>query len=298
MALDSEAYRGGSGDALFVTAENVTNIAAALGYHDHANRRINVCSNCRFAATYIVNIYIFEWARGIEERYDDMNTSRFLSKWRRCRLVLFAMAAICAAFCVPAAKAIAIGVDLGSTGIVNSSRTVDLLAPNVQFQGQNIVFDFSFQNGEFIRQFTATKFFQMDAFFRINNAPLPPLNFTGSGYLTDNLGGQLGPAVSLQAFPVTDLVNEVGVDFLLRPLNSDAVPADVYGIHLDLTLPNSPAFGFGDGPPGGVTFDGNVFGIGPGVPRDIVPDTGSTLLLLSLGSLIPVVARMRLARAG
>ena len=108
----------------------------------------------------------------------------------------------------------------------------------------------------------------------------------------------LGPAVSLQAFPVTDLVNEVGVDFLLRPLTSNAVPIDVYGIHLDLTLPNSPPFGFGEGPPGGVTFDGNVFGIGPGVPRDIVPDTGSTLLFLSLGFLVLVVARMRLARAG
>jgi hypothetical protein len=167
----------------------------------------------------------------------------------------------------------------------------------VQFDGQNIVFDFSFENGEFIRLFTATKSFQMDAFFRINNAPLPALNFTGSGYLTDNFGAQLGPAVSLQAFPVTDLVNEVGVDFLLRPLTSNAVPADVYGIHLDLTLPNSPPFGFGEGPPGGVTFDGNVFGIGPGVPRDIVPDTGSTLLFLSLSSLIPVVARMRLGRA-
>jgi len=211
---------------------------------------------------------------------------------------LFAVLAICATFCVPAATAIEIGIDLGSTGIVHGSRTVELLAPSVQFEGQNIVFDFSFQNGEFIRLFTATKSFQMDAFFRINNAPLPPLNFAGSGYLTDNLGSQLGPAVSLQAFPVTDLVNEVGVDFLLRPLTSNAVPIDVYGIHLDLTLPNSPSFGFGKGPPGGITFDGNVFGIGPGVPRDIVPDNGSTLLFLSLGSLVPIVARMRLARAG
>ena len=227
-----------------------------------------------------------------------MDTSRFLNKWRCWRLVLFAVSAICAPFCVPAAKAIAIGIDLGSTGIVKGSRTVDLVAPSVQFEGQNIVFDFSVQNGEFIRLFTATKSFQMDAFFRINNAPLPALNFTGSGYLTDNLGSQLGPAVSLQAFPVTDLVSEVGVDFLLRPLTSNTVPIDVYGIHLDLTLPNSPSFGFGKGPPGGITFDGNVFGIGPGVPRDIVPDNGSTLLFLSLGLLIPVVARIRLPRAG
>jgi len=210
------------------------------------------------------------------------------------------VAAVASLFVAPLAfaTAIPIQVDLGPTGVVFGSRTVDLPAPNVQFQGQNIVFDFSFRNGEFIRLFTATKSFQMDAFFRINNAPLPPLNFAGSGYLTDNLGGQLGPAVSLQAFPVTDLVSEVGVDFLLRPLTSNAVPADVYGIHLDLTLPDSPGFGFGIGPFGGVTFDGNVFGIGPGVPHDIVPDQGSTLLLLSLASLTLILAQLRLTRVG
>ena len=202
-----------------------------------------------------------------------------------------------AAFLVPASVAVAtpLPIDLGPTGVVYGSRIADLAAPNVQFQGQNVVFDFSFQNGEFIRLFTATKnSFQIDAFFRINNAPLPPLNFVGSGFLTDNQGAELGPPVALQAFPVTDLVHEVGVDFLLRPLTSNAVPADVYGIHLDLTLPNSPGFGFGSGPPGGVTFTANVFGIGPGIQRDIVPDGGSTALFLTitLGGLISMRARV------
>ena len=205
-----------------------------------------------------------------------------------------------AALLVPASVAVAIPlpIDLGPTGIVHGNLPVDLPAPNVQFQGQNIVFDFSFQNGEFIRLFTATKSFQMDAFFRINSAPLPELHFAGSGYLTDNLGGQLGPAITLVALPVTDLVNEIGVDFLLRPLTSNAVPADAYGIHLDLTLPNSPGLGFGDGPPGGVTFTANVFGIGPGIQRDIVPDGGSTalFLIITLGGLISM--RARVAPAG
>ena len=211
-------------------------------------------------------------------------------------------AAAASLFVAPLAFAtpIPIQVDLGPTGVVYGSRIADLPAPNVQFQGQNVAFDFSFQNGEFIRLFTATKnSFQIDAFFRINNAPLPPLNFVGSGFLTDNQGAELGPPVALQAFPVTDLVHEVGVDFLLRPLTSNAVPADVYGIHLDLTLPNSPGFGFGSGPPGGITFAGNVFGIGPGVPRDIVPDQGSgTLLLLSIGLLGPILARLWLRQVG
>ncbi|PYL45977.1 MAG: hypothetical protein DMF40_14165 [Verrucomicrobia bacterium] len=176
---------------------------------------------------------------------------------------------------------------------------MDLWAPNVQFAGQNIDFNFSFENGQFIRLFTATNnSFQIDAFFRINNAPLGALNFGGSGFLTDNHGAELGPAVTLVALPVTLGFHQVGVDLLLRPLTSDLVPADVNGIHLDLTLPNSPEFGFGDGPPGGVTFAGNVFGIGPGVPRDVVPDFGSTALFLTiaLGGLISMRAWVTSAR--
>jgi len=190
-----------------------------------------------------------------------------------------------AAFLVSGSVAVAtpLWVDLGPTGVVHNNRTVDSGAPDVQFAGQNIDINFLFQNGQFIRLFTETRnSFQIDAFFRINNAPLGALNFAGNGFLTDNHGAELGPALALEAFPVTDLLHEVGVDLVLRPLTSNVVPADAYGLHLDLTLPNSPGFGFGDGPPGGVTFDGNIFGIGPGVPRDIVPDFGSTALFLTI----------------
>ena len=202
-----------------------------------------------------------------------------------------------AAFVVSGSVAVAtpLWVDLGPTGVVYNSRTVDCGAPNVQFAGQNIDINFSFQNGQFIRLFTATKnSFQIDTFFRINKAPLPALNFAGSGFLTDNHGAEIGPAVTLEAFPVTHHFHQVGVDLVLRPLNSDVVPVDVYGIQLDLTLPNCPGFGFGDGPPGGVTFGANVFGIGPGVPRDIVPDVGSTALFLTiaLGGLISMRASL------
>jgi hypothetical protein len=202
-----------------------------------------------------------------------------------------------AAFLVLGSVAVAtpLWVDLGPSGVVHNNRTVDSGAPNVQFAGQNIDIDFSFQNGQFIRLFTATNnSFQIDAFFRINNAPLSALNFAGSGFLTDSHGAELGPAVTLEAFPVTQHFHEVGVDLVLRPLTGDVVPVDVFGIHLDLTLPNSPGFGFGDGPPGGVTFAANVLGIGPGIPRDIVPDFGSTALFLTiaLGGLISIRARV------
>ena len=202
-----------------------------------------------------------------------------------------------AAFIVSGSVAVAtpLCVDLGPSGVVHNNRTVDSGAPNVGFAGQNIDIDFSFQNGQFIRLFTATEnMFQIDAFFRINNARLPALNFAGSGFLTDSHGAELGPAVTLEAFPVTQDLHQVGVDLVLRPLTSDVVPVDVFGFHLDLTLPNCPGFGFGDGPPGGVTFAADVFGIGPGVPRDIVPDVGSTglFLTIALGGLISMRASL------
>jgi hypothetical protein len=71
-------------------------------------------------------------------------------------------------------------------------------------------------------------------------------------------------------------------DFFLTPLISNVAPVDISDIHFDRTFPDSLGFGFGDDPDGGVTFDGNVFGIGPGAPVDVVPDASSTLLLLGI----------------
>src|SRR5438045_7687850 len=53
-----------------------------------------------------------------------------------------------AAFLVSGSVAVAtsLGVDLGSPGIKDSVIPAVLAAPNVQFQGQTIAMDFSFQN--------------------------------------------------------------------------------------------------------------------------------------------------------
>ena len=208
---------------------------------------------------------------------------RKFSSALRCYPVITVSSSAISLLAAATALAISIPVDLGPTGIVQGVRQVSVAAPNVSFEGQNIILDFSFQNGEFVRFFTATNFFQTDVFFRINDAPIPQ-NFTGSGYLTDKNGNALGPSVGLQAFPVTNLVSEIGVDLLLRPLTSNSVPADAYGVYLDLTLPDSPGFGFVNTPaPGAIVFDGNTYGIGPGVPADVVPDGGGTFALLTLG---------------
>jgi hypothetical protein len=58
-------------------------------------------------------------------------------------------------------------------------------------------------------------------------------------------------------------------------------PLDFYDVHFDLTFPTNPAVVTG----GQFRLLSNTgpFGIGPGLPADIVPDTGSTAILLGLG---------------
>ena len=214
----------------------------------------------------------------------------------RHQVVIIAIALAAPLLPLPAAFAIPIPVALGPTGIVNGVRQVDVTAPNVQFLGQTIQLDFNFQSGEFIRLFTGTNFFQTDIFFRINSAPIPQI-FTGSGYLTSFNGDALGPRVILQAFPVTDMQSQIGVDLLLRPLTSFAVPADAYGIHLELTLPDSPGFGFVNSPgPGAIVFDGNLFGIGPGIPVDLVPEVNNTIALFAVALAALTAARISFRR--
>jgi len=119
-------------------------------------------------------------------------------------------------FVTVSALAIPIQVDLGASGVVASNRIVSFPAPNVLFQGQNLALDFTFQDPQFIRLFTDTSSFLIDVFLRINSAPLSTA-LSGTGYLTNQHGAALGPPVALQTNPVTDQVNETGVDLVLTP---------------------------------------------------------------------------------
>jgi hypothetical protein len=193
------------------------------------------------------------------------------------------------------AIAIPIQVDLGSQGVFTFPQSISFPEPAVQFQGQNVQFDFTFQNDEFIRLFTATQFFDIDVLLRINNAP-SPLIFTGSEYLTDSGGVALGPPVSIEAFPVTNGVNEViGTDFFAFPSIGITRPVDIYGIHLSLNLPNElfSGFEFPGGTSGAITFDSDIYGIGPNIPADIVPEA-STMWLFALGVTALVCGRRKL----
>jgi len=205
--------------------------------------------------------------------------------------IIIKIGAIVALLAVTDARATSIQTDLGPSGILTSlpgsPHTLPLFVsfpnPDVPFQGQNVGIDFTFQNSEFIRLFTLTKFFNIDVFLRINDAP-SPLDFSGTGFVSDVLGNPLGPSTSLQAFTDTNGANQIiGTDFFFTPSINSAHPVDIFDIHLDLTLPNSPGFGFISGSSGALTLNGDILGIGPNVPADLVADTGDAIGLFAIG---------------
>jgi hypothetical protein len=204
-----------------------------------------------------------------------------------------AVAAVAASvFVTVSAFAIPIQVDLGPSDVALGAQVVSFAAPDVQFQGQNLGIDFTFQNAQFIRLFTQTNFFSLDVFFRINNATSLPM-FTGTGYASDQQGGALGPPATVQAFPVTNGASEIiGMDFDFTPVINNARPVDIYDLHLDLTLPDSPTFGFGSGPFGGIVLGANILGIGPDIPADVIPETGASIGLFALGIAVLIAARV------
>jgi hypothetical protein len=60
-------------------------------------------------------------------------------------------------------------------------------------------------------------------------------------------------------------------------------PVDIYGFRYDLQLSDSPGKIFANAPRSDeISFLG-FYGVGPGIPRDIVPDAGSSFALLLCG---------------
>jgi hypothetical protein len=103
----------------------------------------------------------------------------------------------------------------------------------VQLQVQNIAVDFSFQNSEFIRLFTRSKYFELVVDFNVNDAPFPQI-FSGIGYVTDSHGVALGSQTTLQISVGTNGANQVNTGVL--------VPSMVFGHWNCVTLRESGAW--------------------------------------------------------
>jgi hypothetical protein len=110
----------------------------------------------------------------------------------------------------------------------------------------------------------------------------------GTGYLFDLQGQQVIPLQTPQQLGSASTGN--GVMFAgLFPLQPAGLnrPLDFFGIHFDLTLPDNPSVAITPGSSFDISFSDNNpsarFGVGPGIPQDIVPEGTATLFLFSIG---------------
>jgi len=183
-----------------------------------------------------------------------------------------------------------IEIDLGGPHKITSDLSLPFDAlNNTAIGGQTLSIDLTISNDEFVRLFTKTSpLFDVSITLQTNGTNKHDF-LQGTGYLVDSQG------MAIPGFGVTgtasghDLLS-IGLFPLLKdkngtPNNDLPRPLDFFGIHFDLTFPDAHnesiqviggEFGLFSNP-------GAVFGVGPGIPRDIVPDSGSTLLLLSVG---------------
>jgi len=192
------------------------------------------------------------------------------------------------------AAATTIWLNLGPSMVTSNVNTsVDVLN-GTTLQGQTLSLDFQFLNGKFVRLFSITS----DSFLtllRLQTNGSGTVGFLdGTGYLIDQQGNPLQQPQQLGSASGDNGSIAAGL-FPLLPGELQR-PLDFFGIHLDLTFPVNPFVSITGGELALKSDVHGPFGIGPGIPRDIVPEADNTFFLLGLGLLGTVVARWRLAR--
>jgi VPDSG-CTERM motif len=187
-----------------------------------------------------------------------------------------------------AARGVAIPINLGPPGTLATDTTISFGDLNgTGLLGQNLSVDFVFTSSEFVRLFTITTDFSAFVTLQTNSSSFVGF-LSGTGYLTDSLGNALEPSETLGSASSSNGSMTVGL------FPTVGRPIDFYGVHLDLTFPTNPALVTG----GHFRLLSNTgpFGIGPGLPADIVPDSGSTAILLGLGFVGIILFTRRLDR--
>src|SRR6266566_10135579 len=174
-----------------------------------------------------------------------------------------------------------ITIDLGPAGRVTGGKIVSFSGLNdLQLSGQTLSLDLVFSGNSFVRLFknTSSTFLllpMLDVFGAgtINNP-------TGSGYLFDQARNPISSVTSFGGSVTTDPGGEafrLALGGFFPLLADETFPPDIYGAHLDITLPNGPAFDVTGGEiglfPNASPHWHDQFQIGD------VPDSGCTLVL-------------------
>lgn len=188
-----------------------------------------------------------------------------------------------------AVQAVPIQIDLGAPGTYSLDTTVPFNNLNgTALLGQSLSVDFVFANSQFVRLFTVTTSFSVLVALQTDGSGLVGF-LTGTGYLTDSFGNALEPPEILGSASSDDGRMFAGS---YPQVNR---PIDFYGVRFDLIFPTNPTVAVTGGQ-FRLLSDSEPFGIGPGLPTDIVPDSGSTAALLGLGFLGIILFAHRLDR--
>jgi hypothetical protein len=227
----------------------------------------------------------------------NLDSMRLPTRTGRARTIIFA-GLLC--LFLQGVKTYAIEVSLGSPHTITSQTPLSPFNAlnGTPLDGQSLSVDFSFSNNEFARIFTVTSA-DFQASIKLQTNSMGFVGFLdGTGYLIDINGnaipgyGITGSAsgsdgwMAISLFPL--LKDEDGTP------NTDLLrPFDFYGVHYDLMFPldNDPSIHVTGGEFWLSDPSGGVFGVGPGLPRDVVPDSASTLLLLGIALAVTIGLR-------
>ncbi|PYK69037.1 MAG: hypothetical protein DME45_04300 [Verrucomicrobia bacterium] len=194
-----------------------------------------------------------------------------------------------------------ITIDLGPTGRVTGEKTVNFSGLNdLNFSGQTLSLDLVFSGNGFVRLFKSTSptflLLPMLDVFGAGTINDP----TGSGYLFNKAGHPISSVTSFGGSVTTDPGGEafrLALGGFFPLLAGGTFPPDIYGAHLDITLPNASAFNVTGGElglfPNASQRWHNQFQIGD------VPESGCTLFLalIAVVSLVGLDAAMRQCRS-
>lgn len=224
--------------------------------------------------------------------------------FRSTNLLRYAFVIIGAGALVGAsAGASEITFELGGTTGVKAALSVPFnVLSGTALQGQTLSINFVFGTGRFGRLFSVTDSSLAAGLTLSTSLSGSPGFLGGTGFLFDQQGQQMIPLQSPQQLGSAS--NSNGVMFAgLFPLQAGGLnrPLDFFGIHFDLTLPDNPSVVLtSDSSFDLFFFDNNPsarFGVGPGIPQNIVPEGTPTLFLFSIGAVAVMFGRRYFAEA-
>jgi hypothetical protein len=197
---------------------------------------------------------------------------------------------------VEVARATNIQINLGTSPALSTNLAIPFADLNgTTLSGQNLSLDFVFSGPQFVRLFSVTSDFEVSVKLQTNSLGL--VGFVdGTGFLSGQLGNALQPAQVLGSASSSDGSMSAVLFPLFPGSGAPGRPFDFFAVHFDLTLPSNASFEIT-----GSEFElldsglGGPFGVGPGIPNDIVPDRADAIYLLGIGLAGLLVIRFKFA---